>query len=685
MPFTSPAERAAQLRAEINEHNYRYFVLNAPVISDPEYDALLAELEALEAEYPELVTPDSPTRRAGSDLQPEFRKVQHPGLIGSLAKAFEADEIRAWRDRITKLLPPGTPLDYTLEPKLDGLSVVLTYENGVLTLGATRGDGVIGDDVTANIRTIPTVPLRIPVTKDGPPAPPRLVVRGEAYLPLSAFATLNARQREAGEMVFINPRNAASGALKNKDPRETARRPLRVFVYAIVDADGAIPTTQWERLNYLRALGFSVPPDVAHYADLESLIAAIPTYQERRRTYDYETDGLVIKVNDQRISDGLGVIGAKNPRGMIAYKFPAEKGQTKLIDVAFSIGRTGVLKPGAILEPVFVGGTTIRNVSLHNFDQIAAKDIRIGDTVIVKRAGDVIPYIEGVVLEDRDGSETPITVPTACPYCGQAVVRPEGLVDYYCSNPYCPERVFRSLEFFVSRGALDIEGLGTMTVKQLMDVGLIKDEADIFYLKAEDLLALDRFAEKKVENLLKGIEEAKHRPLYRLITALGIEGVGEVMARTLADYFGSVDALAQASVTELMQVEGVGPNVAQAIVDWFADPFHQTLIAKLKAAGVTMTAGEQPPVASDALAGLTFVITGTLPTLSREEAKALIVAHGGKVVDSVSKKTSYLVVGEAAGSKLVKAQQLGVPILDEDALRALIAGGGLSGEAPAQQ
>ncbi len=690
MPKT-PAERAAELREQINYHNYRYFVLNDPVISDPEYDRLLAELEQIEADHPELVTPDSPTQRAGSDLQPDFAKVRHPALVGSLAKAFNEDEIRAWRERIGKLLPESLragdggslgplfnrdPLDYTLEPKLDGLSVVLHYTDGLLTLAATRGDGLVGDDVTLNVRTIPTVPLRIPVTPDGPPPPARLAVRGEAFISLSDFAKLNQQQRERGEPEFINPRNAASGALKNKDVRITARRPLRVFVYGIVAAsNGSVPRTQWERLSYLKALGFLVPADIAHFDDLDSLIAAIPAWQARRDQLDYEIDGLVIKVNDLALWEVLGVVGNKNPRGAIAYKFPAEEQTTRLLDVKFSVGRTGVLKPAAVVEPVFVGGTTIRNVTLHNFDQIAEKDIRIGDTVIVKRAGDVIPYIEGVVPEERDGSERPITVPERCPFCDSPVVRPEGMVDYYCSNPYCPERVFRSLEFFVSKGALDIEGLGTQTVKLLLGEGLIRDEADIFTLKAEDLLPLEGFAEKKVENLLAGIEAAKHRPLDRLITALGIEGVGEIMAGTLAEQFGSIDALAAASVDELDAIEGVGPNIAQAIHDWFQDPFHQTLIAKLKAAGVEMAARPAGATrASDALAGLTFVLTGTLPTLTREEATALIQAHGGKVTGSVSQKTDYVVAGEAAGSKLTRAQQLGIPVLDEDALRAMIAG-----------
>lgn len=669
----TPTERAADLREQLNYHNYRYFVLNDPAISDPEYDALLAELEQIEAEHPELITPDSPTRRAGSDLQPEFRKVRHPRLIGSLSKAFTEDEIRAWRERIGKLLPPDVRLDYTLEPKLDGLSVVLTYEGGLLTLGATRGDGITGDDVTPNVRTIPSVPLRIPVHPDGPRPPARLVVRGEVFYPLAAFARLNEAQRAADLPEFINPRNAASGALKNKDPRETARRPLKVFVYSIVDVDGEVPPTQWDQLQFLKALGFLEPAEMARFDDLEALIAVIPEWTARRPRLDYEIDGLVIKVNDLRLWEELGVVGNKNPRAAIAYKFPAEEATTKLLDVKFSIGRTGVLKPGGVLEPVFVGGTTITNVMLHNFDQIAEKDIRIGDTVIVKRAGDVIPYIEGPVPEERDGSERVVEVPAVCPFSGDPVIRPEGMVDYFCSNPYCPERVFRSLEFFASRGALDIEGLGTQTVKQLMDAGLVRDEADIFSLTLDDLLPLERFARKKAENLLAGIEAARHRPLDRVLTALGIEGVGEIMAGTLAGHFGSIETLARATVDDLLQIEGVGPTIAEGIVAWFAEPFHQQLIAKLKAAGVRLEAEQGAPVAvGDSLAGKTFVLTGTLPTLSREEAAALIKAHGGKVAGSVSKKTDYVLAGENAGSKLTKAEELGVPVIDEAGLRQMI-------------
>jgi DNA ligase (NAD+) len=720
--MTTPQDRAAALREELNYHNYRYFVLNDPAISDPEYDRLLAELEALEAAHPGLATPDSPTQRAGSDLQPDFRKVTHTALIGSLQKALAPEEIQAWRERIDKLLPDhlrldadlgplfsgadGDPLDYTLEPKLDGLSVVLTYEDGLLTLAATRGDGQTGDDVTLNVRTIPTVPLRIPVTPDGPPVPARLIVRGEAFIALSDFARMNARQRAQDEPEFINPRNAASGALKNKDPRITAQRPLKVFVYNIVDHSGEapVPTTQWEQLAYLKALGFLEPDAMAYYPDLNTLIATIPDWQARRATLDYEIDGLVVKVNDLTLWDALGVIGNKNPRAAIAYKFPAESATTKLLDVKFSIGRTGVLKPAAVLEPVFVGGTTIRNVSLHNFDQLAEKDIRIGDTVIVKRAGDVIPYIEGPVPADRDGSEKPIHVPSVCPFSGDPIVRPDDAVDYYCANPYCPERVFRSLEFFVSKGALDIDGLGTQTVKQLMDEGLIKDEADIFSLTLDDLLPLERFAEKKAENLLAGIEAAKQRPLRRVITALGIDGVGEIMAGTLAAEFGSIDALEavaaqikaaqaeaaaaipltpeterehrkahEAALEPLSEIEGVGPNIAQTIADWFTDNFHQQLIAKLRAAGVRMTREDAADSGgSDTLAGLTFVITGTLPTMKRDDAKALIQQHGGKVTGSVSKKTDYLLAGESAGSKLDKAQKLGVAVIDEPSLLRMI-------------
>jgi DNA ligase (NAD+) len=669
MPAT-PAERAAELRAQINYHSYRYNALSDPLITDAEYDALFNELRDIEREHPELITPDSPTQRAGSDLSEGFAKVRHPAPILSLSNVYNEAELRAWEERALKLLPAGSQLDYTLEPKLDGLTVVLHYENGVLVQAATRGNGDIGDDVTANIRTIRTVPLRIPTSPDGPPAPKRLVVRGEVMFLKEAFEAVNRQQIEQGLPVFINARNTASGTLKQKDSRITASRPLTAYVYAIVDAVGITLDKQWDMLEYLRDVGFSVAPGSAHYPTLTDIIQQIPAWESRRNQLDFEIDGVVIKVNDLRVAAELGVVG-KDPRGATAYKFPAQEATTRLLNVVANVGRTGRIVPSAQLEPVFLGGVTVSNATLHNYEIVRALDIRIGDTVVIKRAGDVIPNVIGPVIGARDGSEVPITPPERCPFCETPAIQPEGAVDTFCPNPHCPERVFRQVEFFVSRGAMDIEGMGPQTVKTLIEQGLIRDEADIFYLKGEDLLPLEKFAEKKVQNLLASIEAAKGRPFERILTSLGIEGVGSTVAQALAAHFGSIDALSNATVEMLENVEGVGKILAQSIIDWFSDPYHQEVLGKLRAAGVNMQAETRERLSKE-FEGLTFVLTGTLPTLSRDAASRLIEDHGGKVVGSVSKKTSYVLMGDSPGSKAEKAAQLGVPIISEDDLRGML-------------
>lgn len=666
------AARAAQLRRELNEHIYRYFILNQPSITDAEYDALYHELKAIEAEHPELITPDSPTQRVGSDLQADLPKVRHVRPMLSLGNAFSADDVRAWHDRIRRLLPDDTPLDFVVEPKFDGLTVVLTYRDGVLVQGATRGNGEIGDDVTPNVRTVRSIPLRIPVDPSQPAPPGRLIVRGEVLFLKKDFEALNRRLLEEGLPPFANPRNTASGALKQKDARITASRPLTAYCYSIVDADSDVPDTQWETLRYLRALGFQVAWEVArHFDTLDEALDYIEAFHDRRHDLPYEADGLVIKVNSHAISEELGVVG-KDPRGAIAYKFPAEEVTTKLIGVTHNVGRTGVLTPGAVLEPVAVSGVIVRQASLHNYDLIALKDIRIGDTVVIKRSGEVIPYVVGPVLAARTGDEQPITPPERCPVCGSPVERVEGEVAYYCTNPACPERVARNIEYFVSRGAMDIAGLGERGVRQLLAAGLIHDEPDLFTLTADDLLPLEGFAEKKVENLLRSIEAAKDRPLERLVGALGIRGVGPTIAALLVDHFGSVDALAQASQEELEQIAGLGPQIASAIVEWFSQERNRALIEKFRRAGVRLEQAPEAAPASDALGGLTFVLTGTLPTFSRSEAEALITEHGGRVTGSVSRNTSYVVVGAEPGSKLEKAQQLGIPLLQEEDLLELI-------------
>lgn len=673
MVTKTPAERAAELRELLHYHNYRYYVLDAPVITDAEYDALFNELKRIEAEHPELITPDSPTQRVGGAPRDDLPKVRHEAPVLSLSNAFSDEEVLAWRTRIGKLLPPDTQLDYVVEPKLDGLSVVLTYENGVFVQGATRGDGEIGEDVTPNLRTIKKLPLRIPVDPDGPPAPPRLVVRGEAFFRLPVFEALNRRRVEEGEAPFMNPRNAAAGTVRQLDPNITASRPLDLACYQILEGEGDLPSTQWAVLHYLAALGFPVMlAHSQHHEDLESALAYIHTWEKRRHELDFETDGMVIKINDLAIVEELGVVG-KGPRGMIAYKFPAEERTTKLIGVGVNVGRTGVLAPYAILEPVEVGGVTVKHATLHNFDDIAAKDIRLGDTVIVKRSGEVIPYVVGPVVDLRTGSEQPIAPPERCPFCDAPVVREEGEVAYYCSNPDCPERTVRTIEYWVSRGAMDIEGLGERIVRQLVDEGLVRDVADLYFLTFDDLIRLEGFAEKKAENLLQAIEESRSRPLTRVLTALGIKGVGSIVAELLLNHFSTLDGLMNASQEELQTIPGIGPLIAQSVVAYFSNPRNRALIDKLRRGGVKLEAAERVQT-SDELAGLTFVLTGTLPTLTREEATALIEAYGGKVSSSVSRKTSYVVAGESPGSKLDKAREIGVPVIDEAGLRALIEG-----------
>ncbi len=656
--------RANELRQLLSEYAYHYYVLGQPLVTDAQFDALYNELVALETEHPELITPDSPTQRAGSDLSEDFPKVQHPAPILSLSNAYSEADLRAWEDRNLRLLPSGTTLDYTLEPKLDGLTIVITYENGVMSRAATRGNGIIGDDVTANVRTIRNVPLRIPARSDGPAAPERLVVRGEVLFLKKDFETLNRRQEEAGLPLYINARNTASGTLKQKDSRNTAARPLTAYVYGIVEMVGGPPLdTQWDMLRYMQDLGFQIGPDSAHYPTLSDIIQQIPTWESRRNQLQFEIDGVVIKVNDLRSAQELGIVG-KDPRGATAYKYPAQEVSTKLTGVTHNVGRTGKLTPTAQLDPVFVSGVTVVNASLHNYDFIENLDIRIGDTVIIKRSGDVIPYVIGPIPSLRDGSEQAIKPPQFCPVCNTPIVKPEGAVDYFCPNPQCPERVFRQLEFFAWRGGMDIEGLGPQTVKTLLDKGLIRDEADIFTLKRDDLLQLEKFGEKKADNLLAGIEKAKTRPLPQFLAALGIDGVGGTVAELLARHFGSVDALAAASAQEIDDVEGIGPILAQNVVNWFAEPYHRDVLARLRSAGVQMQ-GQMAAPTSDKLAGLTFVLTGSLPTLTREDAEALIKAHGGKISGSVSKKTSFVLVGDAPGSKAEKATALGVRTISE--------------------
>ncbi len=667
-------------------------MLDAPIVSDAEYDKLLNELKQIEAAHPDWVTPDSPTQRAGAKAADRFDKVRHPAPILSLANAFGGDDARAWFERVRKLDERVASAKFVVEPKIDGLSVVLHYRDGIFVQGATRGDGEVGEDITANLRTVKAIPLKIPVqTADRGPKtesstvhrpPSYLVVRGEAFIPIKEFDELNKRLEEAGEKTYLNPRNTAAGSLRQLDPALTASRPLTLLVYQIIHSeDGKVPTSQWEILEYLRGLGFPVTDVAKRFNDIESAIAYTETWKEGRDKLRYEADGMVIKIDDLNLAAELGFVG-KDPRGAIAFKFPAREVTTKLLDIRVSVGRTGVLIPNAVLEPVEINGVIVERATLHNFDYIAEKDIRVGDRVLVKRAGEVIPYVIGPVIDARTGKEKKYKLPSTCPVCEQPVEHFEGEVAWYCVNAACPAQLQRNIEHFVSRGSMDINGLGSKIVEKLIDTGAVKDVADIYTLKRADILEAvtkkDRKTEKEppgkiADNLLSAIATSKNQSLPRLITALGIRGVGEVSARDLANHYGNLDALSKASADDLQEIEGVGPNIAEAIVDWFARPANQKILKKLKAVGLWPTASStvnRP--SSGPLSGLTFVVTGTLPTFSRDGVKEFIESNGGKVTDSVSKKTSYLVLGAEPGSKFEKAKSLGVKIIGEEELKKLV-------------
>lgn len=666
-------QELARLRSELNQHNYRYHVLDDPLVSDAEYDRMMNRLREIEMAYPDLITSDSPSQRVGGAVSERFNKVPHPAPILSLATAYSLEDLRAWYERVARLDDRVEKTDFVIEPKIDGLSIVLHYRGGAFVLGATRGAGEVGEEITANLRTIRQLPLRIPFNSDKPQPPLNLVVRGEAYITIADFDQLNRRLQDAGERVYLNPRNTAAGSLRQLDPSLTASRPIRMLIYQVVAASGPVPQRQWELLQYLRDLGFPVYSGCEYCKDFDAVIAAVDRWREQRASFPFETDGIVIKINDLRLAAELGYVG-RDPRGAIAFKFPAQEKTTQLIDIGVNVGRTGVLTPYAILEPVEIGGVIVKQATLHNFDYIFDKDIRVGDRVMVKRAGEVIPYVIGPVVDARNGSERPWHPPSVCPTCGQPVERVEGEVAWYCVNSACPAQLVRNLEHFVSRGAMDIVGLGIRIVIQLVEAGFVQDLADLYLLKKESLLQLEGFAEKKAENLIQAIDASRDRSLNRLITALGIPSVGEVLANDLAHFFPDLAVLSRASVEDLLRIDGVGPNTAQTIVEWFAVPANMNLVEKFRKIGVwpVNQAMERVESGSLPLNGLTLVVTGTLPTYSRDDVKDLIQRSGGKVTDSVSKKTDYLVVGEAAGSKLDKARQLGVPILDEAGLLRLI-------------
>ncbi|MCP4169087.1 MAG: NAD-dependent DNA ligase LigA [Chloroflexi bacterium] len=669
------ADRAERLRRTLANYAYRYYVLNDPQISDEAYDSLFRELEQLEEAYPDLVTVDSPTQRAGAPPAEGFEKVEHPLPMLSLGNATTPEELYAWRERMLRLLPEGTALNYVVEPKIDGLTVVLHYVDGLFVLGATRGDGLFGEDITANLRTIRTLPLRIPLQERGPAAPARLIVRGEAYINKAEFVRFQRQQEELTSKRYVNPRNTAAGALRNLDPAVTAARPLDLWAYRIVlfEGEGA-PEGQSHALAYLADMGFPVAVDQTKlFSDFDEVVSYCEQWADHKDGLSYEVDGLVIKVNNFGLQERLGYAG-KDPRWAVAYKYPSAEATTKLLDITVEVGRTGVLTPRAVLEPIHIGGVTVSSASLHNADHIADNDFRIGDTVVIKRAGEVIPQVLRPVLELRTGDETPWSMPERCPVCDTAVVRYPGEVAYYCENAACPAQLVRRVEFFVSRAAMDIAGFGSKQAELFVKEGYIEDIADIYDLpKHRDrLLAQEGYGEKKVDNLFAALQSSKQQPASRVLTGLGIHFVGGIVAELLLEHYHSFSSLAGANVNELAAIDGIGPRIAESVSVWFAQEANQRTVARLAQAGLQLSLVPKVSEGVQPLQAKVFVITGTLPAWSREQAAAVIKEHGGKVTGSVSSKTDYLLAGERAGAKLAKAEKLGVPVLTEQALRELL-------------
>ncbi len=683
----SPEEARAEverLRRLIRFHAHRYYVLDDPVLPDAEYDALYQRLLVIEEAHPALAMPASPTQRVGAEPLSAFEKARHPQRLLSLANAFDPGDVRDWYDRCRRgldLPEDAPPPPLTAELKIDGVAVALTYDAGRLAVAATRGNGRVGENITQNARTIRDIPLHIPVRAGGVrgEAPARVEVRGEIFMPKSGFEALNERLAEGGERLFANPRNAAAGSLRQLDARVTAERPLRFFAYGTGPVTGAAPRTQHGLLDWIEDLGFPTDPHRARFADVGAAIDFCATWAERRDALDYEIDGVVLKIDGFDEQEALGAI-AISPRWAVAYKFPAREATTRLEAIAVNVGRTGVIKPEAVLEAVGIGGVTVRQATLHNEDYIRERDIRVGDTVVVKRAGDVIPQVIRPVVEARTGKEEAWQMPTCCPACGTELVRLEDEADWYCVASDCPAQFTRLVEHFVSRSAMDIEGIGEKLAVVLVREGLVRELSDLYRLRKEDLLGLERFAEKRAENLVRAVEASKQRPLGRLVHALGIRHVGLTTAELLAGRYASLEALAAATCETLEQIDGVGPVIAKNIEEWVEVEDNQRLMRDLRALGVNTERlpPEAPPGArgagaraagddeQEALpAGKTFVLTGRLPTLTRREAKERIAAGGGAVMGSVSGNTDYLVVGEDAGAKLDEAEQRGIPTLSE--------------------
>jgi DNA ligase (NAD+) len=688
MNLNEAKARHAQLVEEIRQHDHAYYVLAQPTVSDREYDRLYHELLDLEKQFPQLVTLDSPTQRVSGQPLKEFKQVQHLQPMLSLDNTYSQEEVRDFVNRVQRLLP-NEKLEWIVEPKIDGVAINLRYEQGVFTCGSTRGDGTTGDDITSNLKTIRSIPARlhsrtgvspVPAGVDRRDACPTLLeARGEVYLTKSGFEKLNAERKAAGEEVFANPRNAAAGTLKQLDPRIAAKRPLDIVVYGLGQVEGAPeqPPQHDQMLAWLKSLGFKTPDKTWHCRSADELVAAIEELDKVRHKFAYETDGAVIKLNSFAQRETAGFT-SKAPRWSIAYKYAAEQAETLLKDITVQVGRTGALTPVAELEPVFLAGSTISRATLHNEDYIRQKDIRIGDTVTIEKAGEVIPAVVDVVLTRRTGKETSFRFPAQCPECGSKVARAPGIdegdegVVWRCLNPDCPAQIRGRLEHWCARGAMDIEGGGEVLARQLAQKGLVQNVADLYSLKLSDVTDLERMGEKSARNFLDGVEASKHRDMWRVLYGLGILHVGAGVAKALGRGFASLDDIFAASVDQLTECEDVGEVIAQSVVQWHGDPRNRKLIERLRQAGLNFkSALYQPKAKAGPLAGKTFVLTGTLPTLKREEAAAKIEAAGGKVSGSVSKKTDYVVAGEEAGSKLDKAQKLGVKIIDEAELLRL--------------
>lgn len=661
---------AEKLRREIRHNEYLYYVLDAPEITDAEYDRMMVRLRELEARYPDSIPADSPTQRVGGRASSQFTEVRHLEPLLSLGNVFSAEELRAFDERVRSGLPAGSKVEYVMEPKIDGLACSLIYENGKLVRAATRGDGVVGENVTANVRTIRSIPLTLKVP-EGEAVPELLDVRGEVYMPRQAFMRLNEQRAERGESEFANPRNAAAGSLRQLDPQVTASRSLSFFAYYLV-GEGAQPKHS-ESLALLARYGFKVSENYKVVENIDEAIKYIGDFNELRQGLSYDTDGAVIKVNDVYQQRILGATG-KDPRWATAYKYPPEQEETTLEDIDWRVGRTGVLTPTAVLTPVKLSGSVISRATLHNEDFIRAKDIRIGDRVVINKAGEIIPEVLRVVVEKRTGDEKEVEIPSVCPECGWRVERQGEEAAIRCTNPHCPALGREGLIHFVSRDAMNIDGCGPSVINALLDAGLVRDAADLYSLRKEDLLKLERMGEKSADNLLAALTESKKNELDKLLFALGIRHVGAKVARILATEFGSMEKLQQAQPEELAQIRDIGDKIAESAVTWLNVPANIDLVERLAAAGLTMTFTPPASQEDNPFFGKTLVFTGTMPTLGRAEAKTMAQDVGAKVIGSVSKKTDYVIAGAEAGSKLEKAQQLGVTVIDEAEFLRLLKG-----------